>query len=211
MQKFYYLLLVFLLSIIACKNQTTESIVKIYETKNNTLRYSQVFDHAEIIKLQTTPECLISGINKVSVDQNRIFCFDSKLQTIFIFSNDGLFISKINAKGKGPGEMLSGRAYTLDRNNHHLEFLDSTGKSIYIYDYDGNLLKVQPSIYVGGFEKVNERTYIGYSYNSVARTNKTTIKSEIFAFNQKGKIEKNYYEQTKLKTDFGYHTHILTW
>ena len=62
-------------------------------------------DSIEIIKLNTSDECLIGEIKQVSFTDQFIFVSDPYVsQKIFMFDKNGKFVKNIGRQGGGPGE-----------------------------------------------------------------------------------------------------------
>jgi len=205
MKKLY--LLFFILIQISCTDKQPAKTIRIHEKSNETVRYSQVFRSAEFVKLETRQECLVSNIATLKVDDDRIFVFDVWLGIVFIFSQDGHFIDKIGKKGKGPGEMITPRGFTLDKLNKQIEILDASGKKMLIFDYNGNYIKTNKSVYVLGFEKLTNSDYIGYSYNYSFANQEKSISSVLAIFNSDGQFIKEFKDITTMPPSLGFVTH----
>jgi len=187
-----FLTLVFIPMILNCTSDHSLKTIRIHEKSNIKVTYSQIFKTVKLIKLETNPDCFISNIATLKVDDDRIFVFDVWLGIVFIFSQDGHFIDKIGRKGKGPGEMITPRGFTLDKLNKQIEILDASGKKMFIFDYNGNYIKTYNSVFVLGFEKLTNSSYIGYSYNGPFFGEGEHILSELAIFDSKGRISKEF-------------------
>lgn len=82
-------------------------------------------DSIEIIKLNTSDECLIGEIKQVSFTDQFIFVSDPYVsQKIFMFDKNGKFVKNIGRQGGGPGEYSIISKFTI------------TGDSLLIQDYN---------------------------------------------------------------------------
>lgn len=166
--------------------------IRIHEKTNNKVYYSEIFDSVSIIKLETNPHGLISGISSMKIDDDKIFIFDERQYKVFIFNTNGNFITKIGRLGKGPGEMVGPTGFTLDREKNQVEILDAPSTKTLVYDYNGNYLKTLQSVYIYGFEKLDSSKYLGYSYNYPITTDKKLVKADLIGFDEQGKIIKEF-------------------
>jgi len=192
-------LLAIVITIILVSNSVySQRTILIHEKSNDKVTYSQIFKSAKLVKLETKPECLISYIGGLKVDADRIFAFDARLGIVFIFSQNGQFIDKIDRKGKGPGEMITPYGFSLDRINQQIEILDVSGKKMLIFNYNGNYIRTNKSVGVFGFEKLTNSEYIGYSYNGPFGNQDKQIQSELAIFDKEGRIIKEYQDITTI-------------
>jgi hypothetical protein len=170
----------------------TDDSIQIDENCSRTINCSSIFNNADFVKLDTKPECLMSNIAKILVDRDRICCFDPWSETLFIFNRKGHFVFNISKSGRGPGELISCRDFLIDRLNKQIEILDASGRRVFVYDYDGKLLKTIPAVNSPGFEKLSNDQYVAYSYNIAINNNEGPVDSDIALFMPGGKISKVY-------------------
>lgn len=76
----------------------------------------------DIIALETNDDCLISHIRKVLYVNDLYYILDDKGASVFIFNNDGTFMSKLDRKGLGPDEYINIASFIVK------------DKDIWIYD-----------------------------------------------------------------------------
>lgn len=70
-------------------------------------------DH-QIVKLETTDDCLIGEISKVIIKNNKIFVLDSKIaKKLFCFDLRGKYLYTVGELGEGPGEMDTPRDFDV--------------------------------------------------------------------------------------------------
>lgn len=172
---------------------TIESTIEIHEADKKEAVFSSIFQNVKFVKLETTEQCPITGIMKLSVDKDRIFIFDTFLSTVFVFDINGKFIAAIGKKGKGPGEVNKVNDFALNRKEKWVEILDSGQKKIVVFDYEGHYLHENRSIFAMGFELLNNESHVFYHYNFIFRDNQGgDIKSDVIITDSEGKITNSY-------------------
>ncbi len=62
------------------------------------------YAHLEMIKLETTPECLIKGFKKLEMNDSLVFFLD--FDHLFVFNREGKFLRRIGEKGQGPHGLM---------------------------------------------------------------------------------------------------------
>lgn len=92
-----------------------------------------------LIPLETTDSSLVAHITKIITSKDKIFIYDRIQNQIFIFNQEGQFISKINQKGRGPEEYNSLSDLAINPFNGCLEILDPWGKLL-AFDLNGKYL-----------------------------------------------------------------------
>lgn len=110
--------------------------------------------------------------------------------SIFIYSNKGIFIREINRLGNGPGEYLVLSDFYVNEVGHGIEIYDSKKKKINRYDSEGNFISdidVQLDGYAfTKFPNDKYAVYIGSGYYNEESNNRLNI------LNSHGKIERKY-------------------
>jgi hypothetical protein len=186
------MLTIVLLTIIAKQFVALPQEIRVHEKSNKTVLYSDVFESVDFIKLETNPQCLISGISSIKFDDDKIFIFDKRQNKVLVFNIDGSFANKVGQLGKGPGEMIGPTDFTLDREKNRIEILDPPTTKTLIYDYDGNYLETIKSVYISVFEKLGNDKYLGYSYNYPIATDSKQIFADLIGFDGQGAIVKEF-------------------
>lgn len=117
---------------------------------------SNIVDSVWYCKLETSPRSLVSTIVDLQVYDDNIYLLDID-QSLFIFSIDGVFVKKIDNKGKGPGEYLDINCFTIDPFKKRLIFLDDRRNQLNYYSLDGDFIeqKIAP-FYFNEIEFVDE-------------------------------------------------------
>lgn len=107
--------------------------------------------NVDTIRLETTDESILDGILKMHLMDGRIYILNDKYEEVYLFSNEGKFIKKIQNKGDGPQEYIKINSFEVDKKNKKIILADSFSRRIFIYDELGELedviqLDFQPSI-----------------------------------------------------------------
>jgi hypothetical protein len=122
--------------------QTTGTIFKIPLDKNinnkGVIGFKEMDAEIQYIKLEFTPQCPLGRIGYLVATQD--FFFVNSRVGIFQFSREGKFIRKIGNVGKGPGEYLGFRDFTVDETGRKLYVLTNWTSEILIYGFDGKYL-----------------------------------------------------------------------
>lgn len=85
--------------------------------------------------METTPNNLIGGIDKIVLQNEHIYILDKKQATIFIFTHNGKYQNKIANQGRAPGEYLSISDFEVY--DSHVYCLSRTNQKIFKYDTNG--------------------------------------------------------------------------
>lgn len=109
------------------------SIIRIPDNEK-AIKASELFHKMEIIKLETTSDCLIDQVIKIEFSNDFILIQDNQNHGVYLFDYEGKFFRNINYQGRGPGEYNSFDDFLIDYQANTLEVLDKTSAKIYIYD-----------------------------------------------------------------------------
>ncbi len=114
------------------------------------------------IPLETNKDILMSDIAKIIPLNEKYYVMDiSFTNSILVFTNKGKHIQSIGVCGRGPGEYVRLRDFTIDKDGNRLLILDSSSRKIVIYNLD-----------TGAFI---ENIKFDYSAKSIAMPNKNTV------------------------------------
>ncbi len=133
--KCFFILTSFILT--ACISEDKPESINL--TQNDSVSLSDVFSDVRVIQLESTQESLLSTIGRVKYYNGRYYVMD-RGSAIFCFDNNGEFIYKIAAQGKGPGEYTYISAFTIDRFNNQIIIGDPATQRILIFDMAGNFI-----------------------------------------------------------------------
>lgn len=102
-----------------------------------TSKVSELVDSLSYIQLETSEECMMGGAARYRTLVTPLglvfYCFDWKKEPL-LFSYEGDFIGKIGRIGKGPGEFVTPRCVTYDKENE--QFLILYYQTVHLYSSD---------------------------------------------------------------------------
>lgn len=145
-KRIYYLIIS---SILLCLNPTIygqafEGIeINPKKLKNPSISLSHFATDIDYIKLETTPECLISlqgPVRAFICDSNIVIISYSNIR-ILVFDENGKFLNRVGRIGQGPEEYISMSSVKVDTIAKSIFVLDERKKSIIVYDFDNNFLR----------------------------------------------------------------------
>lgn len=118
----------------------TINVEKIYNDPMRDLMLSEVVDHIEYIKLETSPDCIIGQSYGIAVSDNYIVAVDAQSHRILLFSRQGKYLNDIGGFGKGPDEYteVDGRSLEISPDEKLVVFRDHRNK-FHFYNLDGSL------------------------------------------------------------------------
>lgn len=99
---------------------------------------SEISNEVEYIPLETSKDVIFGEITQIEYCDGRYNIFDGIGKSIFIFDSKGKFLSKISNVGKGPGEYISIRGFSIDESQVYIH--DDRRQRIFVYDSLGNYL-----------------------------------------------------------------------
>lgn len=171
--------------------------IEIQNNDPNEFNYTQIIDSVEITQLETNENSIIGGILKIVFKHQKVFILDRN-HNLLIFEESGKFFSKLNKRGKGPGEYIELRDFfiTEDGNililtwkkiltyNIHLECIDE-----FIFNIKTDTGRELNPIFFMPF-KQNYYFFMG----SFGMTNVSTEKEmALFCINRQKKILKQFF------------------
>ena len=142
-----YKLIIYLAFIYLCSCQEShnngkrEEYIHIGLKQRDKTSIYDIFSKIEVIPLETRNESLLTRIEKIDLFENRIYVFDFKLSSIFIFDDSGCFLHKISNIGKGPEEYTNLSDFQINKNKKELIALSAVDNALFIYDLEGNFIK----------------------------------------------------------------------
>ena len=87
------------------------------------ISFSSVFKSYKLIPLETSENCLIGRIDELKVFDDTLYVLDRNIaKALFVFDNKGRFIRKIGRLGKGPGEYIIPRSFTIDNKKNRCKY-----------------------------------------------------------------------------------------
>jgi len=120
-----------------CGMQTTSSNdgaihINPYEAKEF-VNLSEIADSIKCIKLQTRAEDMIGYALLTIVREKYIYVADVAQASVFVFDKEGQFVSKLNKRGRGPGEYSVMGPIYVDGNEEYLELYDISTERVLRY------------------------------------------------------------------------------
>ena len=131
---------------ICCKEEKREQSGKILQidiplqADETHLPADSLFCGKEILALETTPDNLISKVDKLEMTNDRLYLLDEQQDMIFIFDRKGKYITKIADIGRGPAEYIEISDFHIDNDVLYL-CTGGNGGKIICYDLDGKYQK----------------------------------------------------------------------
>lgn len=137
MRKLYYLVMISLASILtACENRSEEWDV--VDFGNDCTVGLQEHLECRFIPLETKDSVLLKDLYRVCWVDDRIFVFDrsDEINALFVFSDQGNFITRVGLRGQGPKEYLYLTHFFVDEKERILTLVDFGGTALLRYDLD---------------------------------------------------------------------------
>ncbi|TSA39048.1 MAG: 6-bladed beta-propeller [Porphyromonadaceae bacterium] len=137
----------FLILLGCCKDPSTNKISLIMLTSNvkPTMYFhaDQFFDSVRYIFLESKDNCMISQINAVFFENNRLIIFDKKLKKILIFNEKGEFISSLSPFNISNNYIKDIQDVAV-KSSSEILILDGKQKSILVFFPNGNFQGLIP-------------------------------------------------------------------
>ena len=205
---FYILSVLFILT--SCKKFSPENNLKVRITvpllrSDHQIMLSSISDSLQYIKLETTDECLIGGIDKIYSVGDKLIILDGRItNSIFFYNQYGAFINKINKKGRGPGEYIAISDIAINDKDEEIIIWDIRSRKLLFYSFGGDFLYDIEFPYFGrSIEYICDgllAVYCDYSLNRNLFVRNTS--PNLILFNIKTRKEKyDIYFDSTIKTD----------
>ena len=88
---------------------------------------SEIADSIKCIKLQIDSGDVMGRIREIIIKKKYIYAVDISQQVIFVFNKEGLLVTKLNKKGRGPGEYSRIGPVFIDDDESYIEIVNYTG------------------------------------------------------------------------------------
>lgn len=162
------------------KENSADSPIIDFGKSIKSIKASQLIKIDNYIKLETKDECLIGYIDHACVYNGHIYILDSWIsKSLFVFNNEGKYITKISAASGGEGEFLIPYNFEIDKENNTLLLNDIAQNKILFFDI--REFKYIKSIkykekYNAICKLANKNLYIGYKpMRNIHEKNSTQI------------------------------------
>jgi hypothetical protein len=143
-----------------------DSSVKIVKIENidetAVVKYSDIYDDVNFIKLETQDSSLIGRIDKVIVTDDKIIVLDGSIaKMVFVFDCNGKFLNRIGSNGGGPEEYDCPDDIGYDKYNNEILVLCHNRKNIMRFHPDGTFIKnIKIDLYVSSIFVMSKNTYL---------------------------------------------------
>ena len=124
------------------KNVHKSNIETINIDKPISLSIEELIEDFDTIRLEATDHSLVSDIRYIRIMNDKLYVTDKTEATVFIFTMDGKYISKICNQGQGPKEYLRISRLEVDPINHKILITDGFSRKLLIYDESGKQSEV---------------------------------------------------------------------
>jgi len=110
--------------------------------KNTSINFSDIFSNFHIIPLESNEECQFEFLSDIKIIDSIIYVYDRfKTKSVYLFSYNGTFLSKVYNIGRGPGEYINPTDFVIDSNSGTILVYDWASKKLNEYDKQGNCIK----------------------------------------------------------------------
>ena len=153
------------------------------------LKFSDVFERINFIRLETLDNCLIGHIDKIIATDDKFIILDSSsARMVFVFNNDGTFSNRIGTNGGGPEEYDEPSDIAYDKYDDELLVLCHNRKMILRFKLDGTFAgKTKIDWWVKSICVVDKNACLLY-FNNRIQSNGKKNDYNIFIINKEGKI-----------------------
>ncbi|MGC3946337.1 MAG: 6-bladed beta-propeller [Chryseolinea sp.] len=110
---------------------TTVKVIKIPEQQSDKSAYSQMIKSVDVILLETTDKGIIKEVSDIIRQNGKIYILDGSVYDLFVFSNIGKFLYRLNKQGFGIEEYVDLRDFEVDETGNVYAL---TSNSIVVYD-----------------------------------------------------------------------------
>lgn len=122
--------------LLSCRNESRDMRTEIDEeivfVENTEKMASQCVESVDYITLEANENSLFSQINKMIIKDGKMYIGDFSRARVVVFDLEGNFIFGINKRGRGPGEYLGVKSFTVDEN--YLYIMDDLAGKLKKYD-----------------------------------------------------------------------------
>jgi hypothetical protein len=102
---------------------------------------SSLFKSSRIVALETNDNSLIREIDRIYETDGKLFVFDSSLDKVVVFDEDGKYLNRIHAIGAGPGEYTQASDFCVDTASKCVVLLCDIPYKLAYYGYDGTFVR----------------------------------------------------------------------
>lgn len=198
------IILLFVIGVYGCNNHENYRYVcqngkhfdvKTWDIENELSE--NIIRNIRFVPLETKEECFVGKIDKVIVQDDKIFILDKSNKKILIFSLKGNFMRKIGNYGRGPGEFISINDFAFHHNQIYI--LDSQLRKIIKYSLDNpdDIYEIKLDFWASNFLLLEENILSFFMKNTYSKNPKgySIVNVDISKKNQKSFfLEKDPYD-----------------
>lgn len=154
---------------------------------------SPILDTVKFVKLELSEKSLIGNIDKLIVFEDCIYILDSRTHSLFVYTMNGEYISKISNAGNGPGEYSQIDFFDINFEKRQIVLTDLIGYWIYKYDLEGKFISREKiPFWIEGISPAFNQGYVVYANH---RDNKHKLSQEynVFYLDSSMKVAKAYF------------------
>ena len=165
---------------------------------NSVLKYSEVFEEVNFVRLETTDNCLIGRVDRIVATADKFIILDSSIaHMVFVFNRDGSFANRIGTRGEGPQDYDSPDDIAYDKYKDELLVLCHNNKSILRFKLDGTFVgKITVEWWISSIFVVDDNAYLLF-FNNRIQPNRKRNDHNIFVINEDGKILEKLFPYQK--------------
>lgn len=190
-----YIFTLFILTFFnSCVNDKKDIIIDL-EKSSKEILYSDIVDHIDYLNLNTNNTCLLSGINKLLIDNDTLIIQDTKHEGVFVFTMHGDYVKQINYIGEGPEEYHKDNAIAIDTIKNHIYIYDMMKSKINQYTYTGHFISSKKTDYfIRDLEITNNNLLMIQPC-----INKAYKKNGIWITSQENKFIKSFFDYDNIE------------
>ena len=194
--------LILLLFIGSCQSVRKEAHTSNVETINIekpiSLSIEELIEDFDTIRLEASDHSLLSDIRYIRIMNDKLYVTDKTESTVFIFTIDGKYISKICDQGQGPKEYLRISRLEVDPFNSRVLITDAFSRKLLIYDEAGRQSEViQVDFFPMRFVSDRSRRNMHLNPSSIMRDlsrNEIPNTHNILIIDREGNIKDSFLE-----------------
>lgn len=109
-------------------------------TSNDTPDLDSIVRNHKFTRLETSEECLVGEVYKLSCRNKKYYILDRHLQkALFVFDEEGKFRNRIGRRGRGPGEFIEPTDFIVSDSS--VTVFDMFGHKLLYYNPDGTFIR----------------------------------------------------------------------
>ena len=109
-------------------------------TNNGTPDLDSIVRNHKFTRLETSEECLVGEVYKLSCRTKKYYILDRHLQkALFVFDEEGKFRNRIGRRGRGPGEFIEPTDFIVSDST--VTVFDMFGHKLLYYNPDGTFIR----------------------------------------------------------------------